>query len=303
MDIDVNIILEKVNNKNLLLRTIITLIGTILLAMNYNLFLDPNDLVIGGLTGLSIIFKKMLHINPTMFIYGATAILIVIGLLLLEKKEIFKGMFVSLLYPFFITFTKPLCDILLRYMHTNDILIIVLLSSLIFGFANGIIYLAGFNTGGADVLMKIINKYMKVTEGRATFGMNIIVILLGGITFDINHVVYSAIILYTSSVIIDRMVIGISNTKLFYIATDKINEVKEFIIEELNTGVTLINTESGFLKKKKKLIMCVVDNKDYYLFKEAVLQIDPKAFVIIDDCYEVSGGYKRERINLLKEGK
>ena len=300
MDLDLKKILDMVNKKNMFLRIVITLIGTILLAMNYNLFLVQNDLVIGGLSGTSIVFKKIFSWNPTIFIYVATGILVLIGIFLLDKKVIFKGLFVSLLYPFFITFTEPLCNILLKYLQFDDKIIIALVSALLFGFANGIIYKADFNTGGSDVLMKIISKYGKTTEGKATFAMNIVIIFMGGIAFDINNVVYSAIILYLSTLIIDKMLIGISKSKLFYIRTSEVEKVKEFIIKELKTGVTIINVEGGYSNKKSKLLMCVVDNKDYYLFRESVLTIDPKAFFIIDDCYEVAGGVKRERINLLE---
>lgn len=300
MNLDLSKIIDTVNSRNLFLRLIITIIGAFLLAINYNLFLEPNNLVIGGLSGLAVLFKKMFSWNATIFIYVATALLIVIGLFLLEKKDIFKGMFVSLLYPFFITFTLPLCNIIGKYLEFKDTVLVALVSSILFGFANGIIYKAGFNTGGSDVLMKIINKYGKIPEGRATFIMNIIIVIAGGFVFNINNVAYSAIILYLSSIIIDKMLIGVSTTKLFYIKTTKIDEVKQFIIKELKTGVTVINVEGGYSSKKGKMLMCVVDNKDYYLFKESVLEIDPKAFFIIDDCYEVTGGFKRERINLIE---
>ncbi len=300
MNLDLSKIIDTVNSRNLFLRLIITIIGAFLLAINYNLFLEPNNLVIGGLSGLAVLFKKMFSWNATIFIYIATALLIVIGLFLLEKKDIFKGMFVSLLYPFFITFTLPLCNIIGKYLEFKDTVLVALVSSILFGFANGIIYKAGFNTGGSDVLMKIINKYGKIPEGRATFIMNIIIVIAGGFVFNINNVAYSAIILYLSSIIIDKMLIGVSTTKLFYIKTTKIDEVKQFIIKELKTGVTIINVEGGYSSKKGKMLMCVVDNKDYYLFKESVLEIDPKAFFIIDDCYEVTGGFKRERINLIE---
>ena len=300
MNLDLSKIIDTVNSRNLFLRLIITIIGAFLLAINYNLFLEPNNLVIGGLSGLAVLFKKLFSWNATIFIYIATALLIVIGLFLLEKKDIFKGMFVSLLYPFFITFTLPLCNIIGKYLEFKDTVLVALVSSILFGFANGIIYKAGFNTGGSDVLMKIINKYGKIPEGRATFIMNIIIVIAGGFVFNINNVAYSAIILYLSSIIIDKMLIGVSTTKLFYIKTIKIDEVKQFIIKELKTGVTVINVEGGYSSKKGKMLMCVVNNKDYYLFKESVLEIDPKAFFIIDDCYEVTGGFKRERINLIE---
>ena len=300
VNIDLNKIIDDVYNNNLFLRVIVTFIGTFLLALNYNLFLEPNDLVIGGLSGLSIIVKKVFSMNPTTFIYLATGVLIIIGFFLLDKKDMVKAIFVSILFPFLITFTGPLCDILIKYFQFSDKILLVLVSAIVFGFANGIIYEAGFNTGGMDILMRIMNKYAHVSEGKANFILNISTVLLGGVVFNINNIAYSSIIIYISSIIIDRMLIGISTSKLFYVHTNEVEKVKAFIIEELKTGVTVINVEGGFFKKKKKLLMCAVDSKDYYLFKESILAIDPNAFIIINDCYEVSGGVKRERINLLE---
>lgn len=300
MNLDLKKVLDEVNNHNLLLRLVITMLATFLLALNYNLFLEPNNLVIGGLSGLSIVTKRLFSWNPNIFIYVSTVILIVFGIFLLEKKDLFKGIFVSLLFPFFITLTGPLCDIFLKFLQFNDKILIALVSALVYGFANGIVYKVGFNTGGLDILMKIVSKYAKIPEGQSSFVTSIIIVFLGAIVFDINNVAYSAIILYLSSVIIDRILIGISNTKVFYIETKKIKEVKKFIIKELKTGVTVINVEGGYTHRKGKLLMCVVDNKDYYLFRQSVIAIDPDAFFIINNCYESSGGVKRERINLLE---
>ena len=300
MNLDLNKILDEVNNRNLFLRIIITMIGSFLLAINYNVFLEPNNLVIGGLSGLAIVTKKIFSWNPTTFIYIATSFLLLISTFLLDKKELIKGIFVSIVFPFFITLTGPLSQIILKYLQFNDKIIIALVSALLYGFACGIIYKVGFNTGGLDFLMKIVNKYAKISEGKASFSTSITIVLIGAITFDVNNVVYSAIILYLSSIIIDRMLIGISTTKVFFIETKKVKQVKKFIIEELKTGVTVINMEGGYTQKKGKLLMCVVDSKDYYIFRESVQAIDPKAFFIINDCYEVAGGVKRERINLLE---
>ena len=300
LDIDFNKIVEKVNSKNLVLRLVISTIGAFLLAINYNLFLEPNNLVIGGLTGLSIVCKEVFSWNPTIFIYVVTSLLIFISLFLLEKKDIVIGIYVGLIYPFFITLTGPLCDILAKYVQFSDKILIALASAILYGFACGIVYKCGFNTGGLDFLIKIVCKYGKISEGKSTFVTCILIVLAGAVVFDVNNVAYSAIILYLSSMIIDKIIIGISSAKLFYIYTKEIDKVKEFIMNELNTGVTILDAEGGYNKKKKKLIMCAVDSKDYYLLKEAILMIDEHAFIIIDDCYEVSGGMKRERINLLE---
>ena len=96
--------------------------------------------------------------------------------------------------------------------------------------------------------------------------------------------------------VIDKILLGISDSKQFFIHTKELNKVKELLIEKLNTGATVIETTGGFTHKKKKMLMCVVATRDYYLFKEAVLEIDPEAFFVINDCYEVTGGVRRDSL-------
>ncbi len=115
-------------------------------------------------------------------------------------------------------------------------------------------------------------------------------------TFGINKFIYSLIILFINTTLIDRILIGISNSKLFFIYTKEDELIKEFIIKELKTGVTILNARGGYTEEKNHVLMCVVANRDYYYFKEMVLKIDPHAFFIINDCYEVTGGVKRHNL-------
>lgn len=98
--------------------------------------------------------------------------------------------------------------------------------------------------------------------------------------------------------IVDNILIGISNSKLFFIYTKEHQKVEEHILKVMKTGVTLLETEGGYSKEKGYMLMCVVPTRDYYLFKEIVLQIDPSAFFVIHDCYEVHGG-KRKKSSFL----
>ena len=133
----------------------------------------------------------------------------------------------------------------------------------------------------------LLNKYGHISEGNSNIFIQTIVILLGGFTFGINKMIYALIILIIYSSLVDKILIGISNSKLFFIYTNKVDKVKDYILEELHTGVTLLHGQGGFSKKKNRVLMCVVPNRDYYLFKEIVLEIDPDAFFVINDCYEV----------------
>lgn len=281
---------ELVYQKHYFRRLFILLIGVTLLALLYNLFLIPNNLVIGGTSGLAIIFQKLFGLNPSYFIYGASIILLIVSYIFLGKTETANTVIGALLYPVMISATVPLAEFLKEYLTFDSFLIVILIAGLLSGFANGIIYKSGFTTGGSDIIMKLINKYARVPEGKSSLYTNIAVILAGGFIFGFNKMIYAIIILYISSTLVDRILIGISNSKLFFIYTKETEKVKKFILEDLKSGVTLLDTKGGYRKERGEILMCVIPTRDYYYFKEAVLAIDKTAFFVINDCYEVRGG-------------
>lgn len=282
--------------KNFLTRFIVLLFGVTILALNYNLFLVPNSLVIGGTSGLAIIIQKIWGLNPQIFLYITSIVLLIISFVFLGKEETGKNILGSILYPFMVSLTTPIAEYLKEYVTFDSFLVLILIAGLLSGLANGIIYKVGFTTGGSDILMKIINKYGRIPEGKSVLYTNIIIILAGGFIFGINKMVYAIIILYISSSLVDRILIGISNSKLFFIYTKETEKVKKFIIDDLKSGVTMLDTKGGFRNEKGYLLMCVVPTPDYYYFKESVLALDPNAFFVINDCYEVHGGVKRSNL-------
>ncbi len=292
MDInfDLKSIREAVTKKNFYIRSFVLILGVLMLAFNYNLFLAPNHFVTGGTSGIAILVKELFGLEPAIFISITSLILILMSLLFLGWKETGRAIVGSILYPFFVSITAPFTPYILEYLQFDSMLIVCLIAGILYGVANGIIFKVGFNTGGSDIVMKIINKYAKVPEGKAIFSINIVIMLFGAIIFGANKFIYALIILFLNTAIVDRILIGVSNSKLFFIYTKEYEKVKEFIINDLKTGVTIFNATGGYTKEKNHVLMCVVSTKDYYLFKETVLEIDKNAFFVINDCYEVSGG-------------
>lgn len=298
-NMDINLDLKKIKNivlkKNFYIRSFFLIMSVALLAFNYNLFLAPNQLVIGGTSGLAIILNKLFGLSPAIFIGISSVILISMAILFLGWKETSRCVVGSLLYPLFISITEPFASYLLPYINLDSMILIVIIAGILCGIANGIIYKTGFNTGGSDIIMKIINKYGKIPEGKAIFSINIVIMLFGCIVFGVNKFIYSLIILFLNTTLIDRILIGVSNSKLFFIYTKEQDKVKKFITEDLKTGVTLLQAKGGFSGEKGYILMCVVSNRDYYFFKEMVLEIDNEAFFVINDCYEVMGGIQKNR--------
>lgn len=295
LNFDLRSIREAVTKKNFYIRSFILIFSVALLALNYNLFLSPNNFVIGGTSGLAIILKELFGLNPAIFIGISSFILILLAFFFLGWKETRRCILGSILYPVFVSITEPLAIYLLLHLEFDSTIIVALIGGVLCGVANGLIYKTGFNTGGSDVVMKIVNKYGKLPEGKAVFSINIVIMVFGLIIFGANKFIYSLIVLFLNTMLIDRIIIGISNSKLFFIYTKEEEKVKDFIMDELKTGVTIFNAKGGFSGEENHVLMCVVPNKDYYLFKETVLEIDKNAFFVINDCYEVTGGVQKTR--------
>lgn len=291
--------MEKINYKEIIFDGCSLVFGLFFYALCFNLFLTPNDLVVSGFSGVSIVMQKLFGWTPSVFLLIANVILLIICFISLGWKTTKKNIIGSLLYPLMVTISLPVATFLSKYIVTEDFYLTLLFAVVLYGVSSGFIYRSGFTAGGSDIIMQLINKYCNVSESKALLVANGFIICSGMIVFGFTKAVYSFIILYCSTYFIDKIMFGISDSKLFYIYTRKTRAVKKLIFEEFKTGFTTIPGTGGYSHKNGVLIMCAVSNNDYYLLKNRILEIDPSAFIVIDKCYEVNGGVKRSNIPFL----
>jgi uncharacterized membrane-anchored protein YitT (DUF2179 family) len=277
-------------------KSIIFFIGVLISALTYNIFVIPNNFVIGGVSGLAIVVNVIFKIDPVVFLYVVNVILLIVSYIFIGKDKTYASLIGSFLYPLLITFTAPIAKIIIPYINIDNILVTVAITGCLLGIGNAIIYKVGYSTGGGDVVMQLLNKYNKISEGKATLIMDIIIILLGGAILGLANVIYSSLIIVIETNLIDKVLIGISDCKMFFVYSKKDTEIRNYVIKNLNTGVTLFNTKGGYNDDDNTMLMVVVPNKDYYLFKESILRIDNEAFFVVSDCYEATGGVKRKNL-------
>ena len=286
-------------DKETILEGLSFVLGVFLYALMFNTFLTPNDLVVSGFSGIAIVVQKLFGWDAQIFIYITNFILLAISFIFLKWEITKKNIIGSLLFPLMITITTPMATFLNDKLIGDDFLIILLFSIILYGVSSGLIYRSGFTTGGSDIIMQIINKYLHVSESKSMIIANAFIIVLGMLVFGFNKGVYSFIILITSTYFIDKIMFGVSDSKVFYIYTKRVRKVKKLILNDFKTGLTIIPSRGGYSLKRGHMIMCVVSNHDYYRFKEAILEIDPNAFIIINQCYEVNGGVKRSSFHFI----
>ena len=284
--LDENIIKE-IYKKGRLKRWAEFLLGVLIVAIAYNLFLLPAK-VVYVVGGLGIIFNSLFKIDPSLVILVSSVILLFLSLILLGKEETKKTVIGSLLYPVFVKLTSSVGQIV--DLSNTDPLLIVLFGAVISGFGLGLIFKAGFTTGGTDILNQIVSKYFKMSMGNSMFFTDGIIILSSVFVFGWTKIMYSIISLYIISIMTDKVILGISNSKAFYIITDHEEEVKKFVLKHLSHGVTILDAKGGFTGQNQKVIMCIIPTKEYFIAKEGIHEIDSNAFFVVTDAYEVSGG-------------
>lgn len=280
--------LEYINKKSYLKRFIQFFLGCFIIALAYNIFIASNNLVPGGVGGIAIILNRFFNINNSLSILIMNLILILISYFFLGKEKTRASILGTILLPLLIAITENINYIF--KINTSQVLLSAIFGGILYGFGAGLVFKAGFTTGGTDIINQIISKYCKITLGKSMLFSDGLIVLSSGLFFGINSMMYSIIILYIISLISDRVVLGISDSKIFYIITDREEEIKNFIIKYLNHGVTVFKAKGGYSKNKENVLMAVLPTKDYYRLKEGIKQIDKEAFFIVTDTYEVFGG-------------
>lgn len=278
---------KEIENKFRLKRWIELILGVLLIAISFNLFFLPNDIVFGGVSGIAIILNRFFGTDPSLIISILSVGLLFISYFALGKELTINSILGSLLYPVFVKLTANIETLV--HIDNNDLLLITIFASVVYGIGTGLIYKAGYTTGGTDILNQIVSKYGKMSLGQAVIFSDGLIILFGIFVFGINKFLYAAIVLYITSVLIDKVVLGISDSKAFYIITSQEKAVKDYILEHMKHTLTMIEGVGGYTKKKQTILMCIIPTREYYRLKETILEIDKDAFFIVTDAYEVLG--------------
>ena len=278
----------KLEEKNLFIRIIIYFVVMFLLALNFNLFYSELNLVIGGAGGVALIVREITNIDTSITVLIVYIIILILNFIFLDFEKSVSLIICTILYPLFLSLTSNITDIIV--LNYSDKLMICVVAGICEGFLTGIIYKLGFNPGGVSVISQIIAKYFKKSVSKVNFTISAIIILAGGYFFGVSMILYAIIVVYTVSILVDKVLLGISSSKYVLIVTSKEKEIEDFIMNELHHGITKISCETGFSLIKKYVISCSVPTKDYYALKEGIKFIDSSAFITVTDTYETKGG-------------
>lgn len=260
--------------------------GVLIVALAFNLFILPCNIVY-GVSGIGVMLNKHMGINPSIVILIGDGILLLISFIVLGRQKTRNSVIGSLLYPLFVELTAWIP----KYVDISmkEPLMIALFGAVISGFGFGLIFKSGYTTGGTDILNQILSKYAKISLGTSMIFTDGLILSLGVFSFGVTRIMYSIINLYIVSLMTDKVMLGISSTKAFYIITEKEEEIEHYILKELGHGVTVLHGKGAFTGNKQAVLMCVIPTREYFLVKEGIHEIDKNAFFVVSDAYEVHG--------------
>lgn len=284
--IDLNKFIDDLTKKNFGKNLFLFSMGMLVQAFAFNLFFDKYSVNPGGSSGLSLLLSQFFPIDIALIIFVVGLVLLILGLVFFGFKYATKMLLVTFLYPFFVTSTT----LVTRFidLEGTSLFLIMVFGGGIMGFGSGLIRKSNYNPGGFSVLYDLMYKYFHVSIGASSIIINSILIFGGGFILGFESAIYSVIALIVSSYIVDRVIIGISDNKVFYIITDRPLEVSEYITDKLHYSVTIVNARGGYSNKRKKILMSVIPTIEYVGLKELVREIDPNVFFLIVDAYESS---------------
>lgn len=276
----------KLERKNVYKNFFLFMMGMAISAISVSVFFKPNNIVTGGSTGLAILITNYIDIDLSLVIFVISSIMLVLSFGVFGIEYGSKNIVGTILYPVFVK-AATLINNVVDFDGTS-LFLLVIVGGILLGIGTGLIKKSGYSSVGFLVLYDIINTKMKVSVGKASMVVNSLIMIASLFIYGSSACIYGLIGLYISTYMTDKVMIGISNNKAFYIITKKPLEVKDYIINNLNHTVTIVSARGGYSNKKKKMLICVIPTIEYTKVKEVIKEIDKEAFFLITDSYYVS---------------
>lgn len=273
----------------LIKKYIIITLAAILFGVGISLFIDPNNLAPGGVSGLSIVLSRLIPVPP-----GTLFLVLNLPIMIVGAWKFGIKFIVSTLYA---TFMVSLFTNLFEYMEpvTKDPLLGAVVGGGLVAIGIGWVLRVGATTGGTDIIVKCMKlKKPHIKTGTIFLTVDAVIIGIGGIVFgNMEAVLYSAISAAVTSRVLDLVLYGRDEAKMIFIISNSAQAITERILKELDTGVTHLSGTGAYKKEEKQIILCVVRKQNAYKVEEIVREEDSSAFMIISSATEIYGeGYK-----------
>jgi len=262
------------------------IIGCMMLGLGFNLFLMPHQFNGGGLTGLAQIIVKLTGFGSV----GIWVVLMNLPLFAIAGFKIGKKFFWGSLVGMLSVSASVELFTLLPVPDTEPLLAVVY-GGVLIGLGLGIVFMTGASTGGSDIIVRLLKrKWQNVPIGTITMGFDLFIMLLTGLAFgDMSAALYTGLTVFLAGKVIDMVVYSFDNSKVAMIISSKHEKIADMILHDLNRGMTYLKGEGAYSGQDCKVILTAIKKHQLAELKRLVSEIDPNAFVIVQEAHQVLG--------------
>ena len=269
--------------KNIIFLTV----GAMITAFALESFLVPNNIIYGGVIGISMIVSHITKWNLGLLILILNTPFIIMAFKKMGGKFVVQTAFANIILAVFL-------NIFHHYKVTHDLLLATVFGGIILGLGVGIILKHEGSLDGTEMLSLVVSKKLGVSVGEFIMGINVFIYLAAGKVFSWESAMYSIMTYFIASKVIDTVMEGFNSSKSVRIISDNASAIGEQLIERLDISVTYLQGIGGYTGQDKDLIYCVISRLELPKMIDIIKEIDPKAFVSVVDVHEVYGGRFRK---------
>lgn len=268
-----------------------TVFGSLVFSVGFSFFLQPNDMSPGGISGLSLVITELLGFGSV----GTLSILINLPLFILGGVKIGKRFFAGSLLGMLLS--SVMIDLFsLLCIPPVEPLLGVLYGGVICGIGLGVVFVSGTSTGGSDILVRLLKlRWRNVPIGQISMSFDAIVVVLTGLVFrDVTKALYTGVTVYICGKVIDGVVYRFDYSKVALIVSKEYEAIAEAIGKRLDRGATFLHGEGSYSHVPTKVVLAAVKKQQIAELKELVVELDPNAFIIVQEAHQVLGdGFSR----------
>ena len=280
---------KKLSKTNVFKRVIAIFIGAVLMATGLEIFLVPNNVIDGGVTGISIMLSHISGLPLGLFIFILNLPFFYLGYKQIGKTFAISSVFGIIVLSIFTSLFYPIPA------FTDDILLAAIFGGIILGVGVGLVIRYGGALDGTEILAILINKKVPFSVGEIIMFFNLFILGAAGFVFTWDRAMYSILAYIIAFKTIDIVVLGLEQSKSAWIFSNKNKEIGDAILARLGRGVTYMNGEGAYSGDDTKVIFCVITRLEEAELKNIVDEIDTTAFLAIADIAEVRGGRNKKK--------
>ncbi len=275
--------------KKVVFRYFALFVGAMLTAIGLEEFLIPNNIIDGGVVGVSIIASYLTNFPLGIFTTIFNIPFLFMGYKNIGKSFVISSIFAILSLAFWTTIFHPV------QKFTGDVLLATVFGGVIIGIGVGIIIRFGGSLDGTEMVAIVLNKNSMFSVGQIVMFFNVFILSSAGLIFGWDKAMYSLIAYFIAFKVIDIVIEGLDEAKAAVIISDYSDEISDAITARLGRGVTYLNGKGGYTKKEKNVLYCVITRLEVAKLKAIVLDKDTNAFVTISDVSDMMGGKHKKR--------